>query len=64
MKNFGIELSESNFPVITESHFVHWNLVKEGLAAGIIPHSIGDKDESVERVLKSFKELTFLDRFS
>lgn len=59
MKGFGIELSEINFPVITESHFVHWNLVKAGLAAGIMPHSIGDNDKSVERVLKSFRGINF-----
>jgi DNA-binding transcriptional LysR family regulator len=59
MKGFGIELSENNFPVITESHFVHWNLVKAGLAAGIMPHYVGDKDRSVERVLKSFEGITF-----
>jgi len=55
LKNFGINLSKNNFPVITESHLVHWYLVKEGLAVGIMPHSIGDKDKSVERVLKSFE---------
>lgn len=55
LRNFGINLSKDNFPVISESHFVHWSLVKEGLAIGIMPHSIGDKDKSVERVLKSFK---------
>jgi DNA-binding transcriptional LysR family regulator len=59
LKNFGINLSKENFPIITESHFVHWNLVKEGLAVGIMPHYIGDKDKSVERVLKSFKGISF-----
>ena len=59
MKTFGIELSKNNFPIITESHFVHWNLVKEGLAIGIMPHSIGDKDKSVERVLKNYKGINF-----
>ena len=28
---------------MTESHFVHWNLVKEGLAVGIMPDYIGEK---------------------
>lgn len=59
MKTFGVELSKSNFPIVTESHFVHWNLVKEGLAVGIMPHSIGDNEKSVERVLKSFKGINF-----
>lgn len=59
MKTFGIELSKKNFPIITESHFVHWNLVKEGLAVGFMPHEIGDKDNSVERVLKDFKGISY-----
>jgi DNA-binding transcriptional LysR family regulator len=59
MKTFGINLTKNNFPIITESHFVHWNLVKEGLAVGIMPHSIGDKDKSVERVLKNYKGINF-----
>jgi DNA-binding transcriptional LysR family regulator len=59
LKAFGIKLSTENFPVMTESHFVHWNLVKEGLAVGIMPHFIGDKDKSVERVLKSFEGISF-----
>jgi DNA-binding transcriptional LysR family regulator len=59
LKNFGIELTKDNFPIITESHFVHWNMVKEGLAIGIMPHSIGDKDKSVERVVKSLKGIPY-----
>ena len=59
MKTFGIELSKKNFPIVTESHFVHWNLVRAGLAVGVMPHSIGDNDSSVERVLKSFEGINF-----
>jgi DNA-binding transcriptional LysR family regulator len=59
LKNFGLNLTMDNFPVITESHFVHWNLVKEGLAIGIMPHVVGDKEKSVERVLKSFSGVEF-----
>ncbi len=59
LKSFGINLTKDNFPIMTESHFVHWSLVKEGLAIGIMPHSIGDRDKSVERVLKSFEGISF-----
>lgn len=59
MKSFGINLTKENFPVMSESHFVHWNLVKEGLAIGVMPHVIGDKEKSVERVLKSFEGISY-----
>jgi DNA-binding transcriptional LysR family regulator len=59
LKAYGINLTEENFPILTESHFVHWYLVKAGLGIGVMPHYIGDKDKSVERVLKSFNGMSF-----
>lgn len=59
LRAYGLNLTKENFSIITESHFVHWNLVKDGLGIGIMPNYIGDKDKSVERVLKSFKGINF-----
>ena len=59
LKVYGLNLGKENFPIMTESHFVHWNLVKDGLGIGIMPAYIGDKDKSVERVIKSFEGITF-----
>lgn len=59
LKHFGIHLTQDNFPVVTESHFVHWNLVKQGMAIGIMPHAVGDKDKSVQRVLDHLKGISY-----
>ncbi|EQC47198.1 LysR family transcriptional regulator [Bacteriovorax sp. Seq25_V] len=59
LKPYGLNLTKDNFSIMTESHFVHWNLVKDGLGIGIMPNCIGDKDKSVEKVLKSFKGINF-----
>ena len=59
LKAIGIQLTRDNFPIMTESHFVHWNLVKEGLAVGIMPHYVGEKDKSVQRVITSFEGIPF-----
>ena len=59
LKAYGVSLTKENFRVMTESHFVHWNMVKQGMGVGIMPHYIGDKDKSVERVLKSFEGIKF-----
>lgn len=59
LKAYGVNLTKESFSVMTESHFVHWSLVKDGLGVGIMPDYIGDKDTSVERVLKSFKGIRF-----
>ncbi|MCR9205576.1 MAG: LysR family transcriptional regulator, partial [Halobacteriovoraceae bacterium] len=59
LDGMGIETTMANFPYITESHFTHWSLVKEGIAMGIISEVIGDNDKSVERVLKNFQGFPF-----
>lgn len=59
LKEAGINLTKDNFSVMTESHFVHWNLVKAGLGIGIMPCDIGDNDKSVQRLLKSFKGISY-----
>ncbi len=46
-----IELSLENFPVRTENHLVHWELVKAGVGIGVMPEQIGDPEPAVRRVL-------------
>jgi DNA-binding transcriptional LysR family regulator len=59
LKQFGVELTEKNFPVQTGSHIVHWELVKQGLGIGIVPMDIGDAEPLVERVLPDLKLMSF-----
>lgn len=47
----GLKLTLRNFPVITESHLVHWELVKHGVGIGIMPEQIGDAEPLVVRAL-------------
>lgn len=54
-----IPISESNFPLITESHLVHWEIVKSGAAIGIMSELIGDQEPSVERVLPEMEPFIF-----
>jgi len=51
----GLELSPDNFPIITESHLVHWELVKQGAGIGIMVEEVGDAEPTVERVLPDLK---------
>ena len=51
LQPFGLDLSLNNFPLITESHLVHWEMVKQGMAIGIMPTEIGDREAGVSRVL-------------
>lgn len=47
----GLELQQEHFPLITENHLVHWELVKAGAAIGVMPTALGDEEDGVVRVL-------------
>lgn len=47
----GFHLSSNNFPVITKSHLVQWELVKQGVAISGTLEQIGDNEPLVERVV-------------
>lgn len=51
LNSLGLTLTQKNFPVITESHLVHWELVKQGVGIGMMPETIGDAEPMVERAL-------------
>jgi DNA-binding transcriptional LysR family regulator len=51
LNGVGFSLSQQNFPIITDNHLVHWELVKQGVAIGIMPENIGDAEAKVVRVL-------------
>lgn len=54
----GFTLSQRNFPVITESHLVHWELTKQGVGIGVMPTEIGDAEPLVRHVLPDLEPLT------
>ncbi len=47
----GFDLTSNNFPVITKSHLVQWELVKQGVAISGTLEQIGDNEPLVERVV-------------
>ncbi|MEH6833064.1 MULTISPECIES: LysR family transcriptional regulator [Falsihalocynthiibacter] len=59
LNTLGLGLTEANFPLMTESYLVMWELVREGAAIGILDAFIGDTDPTVRRVLADLEPLTF-----
>ncbi|MEY8097249.1 LysR family transcriptional regulator [Falsihalocynthiibacter sp. S25ZX9] len=59
LNTLGLGLTEANFPLMTESYLVMWELVREGAAIGILDAFIGDADPTVRRVLADLEPLTF-----
>ncbi|MEO8684295.1 MAG: LysR family transcriptional regulator [Devosia sp.] len=55
----GLNLTERNFPILTENYLVMWEMVKQGLGIGILDGTIGDAEPLVRRVLPEFKPLMF-----
>ncbi|MBL4812840.1 MAG: LysR family transcriptional regulator [Rhodobacteraceae bacterium] len=59
LNTLGLGLTEANFPLLTESYLVMWELVRQGVAIGILDAYIGDADPLVRRVLPDLEPLTF-----
>jgi len=59
LQEAGFPVSESNVQLITESHIVHWEIVKSGAAIGIMPDYIGDQEPSVQRIIQDMEPLEF-----
>jgi DNA-binding transcriptional LysR family regulator len=55
----GLNLTERNFPILSENYLVMWELVKRGLGIGIQDGVIGDKEPLVRRVLPDLEPLIF-----
>lgn len=55
----GLSLTHANFPILTESHIVHWHLCRQGAGIGIVPEGIGDNAPEVQRVLEGFQPFEF-----
>ena len=59
LNTLGLGLTEANFPLLTESYLVMWELVRQGAAIGILDAYIGDADPVVRRVLPDLEPLVF-----
>ena len=57
----GLTLNKQNFPVISNSHMVQWELVKQGVAITVTLEEIGDNEPLVERVVISDLPLINID---
>lgn len=59
LNRLGLGLTQANFPLLTESYLVMWELVRQGAAIGILDAHIGDADPGVRRVLPDLEPLCF-----
>ncbi|GAB4536992.1 MAG: LysR family transcriptional regulator [Parvularculaceae bacterium] len=51
LNDLGFKLTVRNFPIVTASHLVHWELVKQGCGIGVMPTIIGEAELAVARAL-------------
>lgn len=59
MNGLGMNLTERNFPIMTENYLVMWGMVKGGLGIGVQDSLIGDAEPLVRRVLPDLEPLKF-----
>ncbi len=59
LNGLGMNLTEQNFPIVTENYLVMWEMVKHGLGIGILDGNIGDKEPLVRRALPNLEPLMF-----
>jgi DNA-binding transcriptional LysR family regulator len=52
LRAMGMELTRSQFPVVTGSHVVQWELCKQGVGVCVMMESVGDAEPLVQRVLE------------
>lgn len=50
LNQHGYPVHSNHFTLFTDNHLVHWQLVKEAAAVGIIPNFVGDTEPSVQRL--------------
>lgn len=55
----GLSLTRANFPVMTASHVVQWELVKQGVGIGVFPEGLGDGEPAVDRALPDLDPLVY-----
>jgi DNA-binding transcriptional LysR family regulator len=56
---FGLELTQADFPLVSESQLVQWELMKQGLGLAVNAEPIGDAEPGVERALPAMKAIMF-----
>ena len=59
LNTFGFSLTQRNFPILSESHLVQWEFVKQGMGVGIMTQDIGDGESRVQRALPNFGPIMF-----
>jgi DNA-binding transcriptional LysR family regulator len=57
--NIGLTLTQDNFPVVSENHLAQWEVIKSGIALGIMIEVVGDREPLVERVLPDSEVIDF-----
>jgi DNA-binding transcriptional LysR family regulator len=59
LRAMGLDVNNTNFPVLVENYTVMWALVKHGAGIGILDGNIGDAEPLVTRVLPDMDPLMF-----
>ena len=59
LNRLGLNLTERNFPILTENYLVMWEMVRQGLGIGVLDGDIGDAEALVTRALPDLEPIMF-----
>lgn len=59
LNTLGMNLTQDNFPILTENLLVAWELVKQGIGIGVMDGRIGDAEPLVQRALPDLEPIMF-----
>jgi len=59
LNKLGLNLTDSNFPILTTNHLVQWEMVKQGVGIGVVPESLGEAEPLVRQALPGLPPLVF-----
>lgn len=59
LRVFGLSVIQDNFSVVSENHLVQWEMIKQGIALGMMMEVVGDHEPRVERVLPDADPILF-----
>lgn len=59
LRERGLDVGRANFPILSQSHLVQWEMVRSGLGIGVFPLWMGAADPGVERIDLGIEPIVF-----
>ncbi|MTI19068.1 LysR family transcriptional regulator [Rhodobacteraceae bacterium RKSG542] len=59
LNDFGLPVTRESFKVLSASHLIQWQMIKNGAGIGVMTKLLGDSEPQVTRVLEEFTSIRY-----